>query len=253
MRRLRVLMSREEIVEERLPNSAVVVIDVFMATTTLLTILENGASGVFPVASLEEGEAVSRRLDASRLLKGGEQDALMIEGYDCGPFPEEYPPEVVSGKEVVFLTTNGTRAIGKAASAKGLLIGSLRNAPAVARHLQETDPGSIYIICAGSGGRFTLEDFLGAVTILSYMDTSGWRKNDGAWLALDFADRYREKTMEVLKQSRAGRWFFKHDRIDTFEFVGDVGASELLAEVKEGRMWRMESKDHPPYGALGAR
>ncbi len=59
--------------------------------------------------------------------------------------------------------------------------------------------------------------------------------------------------MEVLKQSRAGRWFFKHDRMDTFEFVGDVGASELLAEVKEGRMWRMESKDHPPCGALGAR
>lgn len=70
MRRLRVLMSREEIVEERLSNSAVVVIDVFMATTTLLTILENGARGVFPVASLEVGEAVSRRLDASRLLKG---------------------------------------------------------------------------------------------------------------------------------------------------------------------------------------
>lgn len=177
----------------------------------------------------------------------------MIEGYDCGPFPEEYPPEVVSGKEVVFLTTNGTRAIGKAAPAKGLLIGSLRNAPAVARHLQETDPDSIYIICAGSGGRFTLEDFLGAATILSYMDTSGWRKNDGAWLALDFADRYREKTMEVLKQSRAGRWFFKHDRMGTFEFVGDVGASELLAEVREGRMRRMESKDDPPCGALGAR
>ena len=110
IRWLRVLMSREEIVEERLPNSAVVVIDVFMATTTtLLTILENGARGVFPVASLEEGEAVSRRLDASRLLKGGEEDALMIEDYDCGPFPEEYPPEVVSGKDVVFLTTNGAR------------------------------------------------------------------------------------------------------------------------------------------------
>ncbi len=152
MRRLRVLMSREEIVEERLPNSTVVVIDVFMATTTLLTILENGARVVFPVASLEEGEAMSRRLDASRLLKGGEQDALMIEGYDCGPFPEEYPPEMVSGKDVVYLTTNGTRAIGKAAPAKGLLIGSLRNAPAVARHLQETGPDSIYIICAGSGG-----------------------------------------------------------------------------------------------------
>ncbi len=152
----------------------------------------------------------------------------------------------------MVLTTNGTRAIGKAATAKELLIGSLRNTPAVARHLQETDPDSIYIIYAGSGALHP-GGLPGAVTILSYIDTSGWRKNDGAWLALDFVERYRKKTMEILKQSRAGRWFFKQDCMETFEFVGDMGASELLAEVKEGRMQRVESKDDPPRGAPGVR
>ena len=41
-------MTRQEISPERLPGSTVVVFDVFMATTTLLTILENGARKRLP-------------------------------------------------------------------------------------------------------------------------------------------------------------------------------------------------------------
>ena len=51
-------MTRQEIVPERLAGATAVVIDVFMATTTLLTILENGARDVYPVASLEEADEV---------------------------------------------------------------------------------------------------------------------------------------------------------------------------------------------------
>jgi 2-phosphosulfolactate phosphatase len=107
-------MTRQEIEAEKLFDATVVVIDVFLATTTLLTILENGARSVLPVASLEEAEEVGEALDRSRLLRGGEQDAEKIEGYDLGPYPEEYTPEVVGGKDVIFVTTNGTRAISSA-------------------------------------------------------------------------------------------------------------------------------------------
>src|SRR3712207_6600080 len=87
MKRLRVLMTREEIVPERLAGATAVVVDVFLATTTLLTILENGARRVIPVASLEEAEEACARLDAPGVLRGGEQDAARIEGYDHGPCP----------------------------------------------------------------------------------------------------------------------------------------------------------------------
>jgi 2-phosphosulfolactate phosphatase len=43
-------MNRKEVVPERLAGATAVVVDVFLATTTLLTILENGARRVFPVA-----------------------------------------------------------------------------------------------------------------------------------------------------------------------------------------------------------
>ena len=235
MKRLRVLLTRQEIVPERLPGATAVVIDVFMATTTLLTILDNGAGGVYPVASLEEADEVAAKLDAAGVLRGGEQDAARIEGYDHGPFPEEYAPEVVRDKDVIFVTTNGTRAIADAAPADTVLLGTLRNAPAVARYLERSETDSIYFVCAGSAGRFTVEDFLGAATILSYMDVEGWHLNDGAWLALDFGGRHMD-VPGALKRSRAGRWFVANDRMDAFDFVADVGASDLVPEVAAGRL-----------------
>ncbi len=236
MKRLRVLLTREEIVPERLPGATAVVIDVFMATTTLLTILDNGAEGVYPVASLEEADEVAAELVASRILRGGEQDAERIEGYDHGPFPEEYAPEVVENRDVIFVTTNGTRAIADADPAETVLLGTLRNAPAVARYLEGSRTDSIYFVCAGSAGRFTVEDFLGAATILSYMDVEGWHLNDGAWLALDFAGRHADNVPGALKRSRAGRWFVENDRMEALDFVADVGASDLVPEVVAGRL-----------------
>ncbi len=245
MKRLRVLMTRQEIEPEKLPDATVVVVDVFLATTTLLTILENGARSVYPVATLEEAEEVGGGIEGTRLLRGGEQDAEKIEGYDLGPYPEEYAPEVVAGKDVVFVTTNGTQAIGAAADARELLIGSLRNAPAVARHLEASGTESVYLICAGSAGRFTVEDFLGAAAVLSCMEVDGWRLNDGAWMARDFMARYRGREPEVLKGGRAGRWFFEHGRVDAFEFVSSVGVSELVPEVRDGQLYRADRAEAP--------
>jgi len=236
-------MTRQEVVPERLSGATAVVFDVFMATTTLLTILENGARGVYPVASLEEADQVKEKLDTGSLLRGGEQDAARIEGYDLGPFPEEYARGVVREKDVIFVTTNGTRAIADAAPADTVLLGTLRNAGAVAHYLEASGTDSIYLICAGAGGRFNLEDFLGAATLLSYMDLDGFELNDGAKLALDSAARHGENVYETLKQSRAGRWFVDNDRMDAFDFVADVGASGLVPEVVGGRLRRADERE----------
>ena len=253
LKRLRVLMTRQEIVPARLSGATAVVFDVFMATTTLLTILENGARDVYPVASLEEADEVAKNLDTGSLLRGGEQNAARIEGYDHGPFPEEYEPEVVGGKDVIFVTTNGTRAIADAAPADTVLLGTLRNARATARYLEASGTGSIYLVCAGAGGRFNLEDFLGAATLLSNMDLAGFELNDGARLALDFAERHGENVYETLRKGRAGRWFVDNDRMEAFDFVADVGASGLVPEVAGGKLRRTSERESPaPLGASDA-
>jgi 2-phosphosulfolactate phosphatase len=236
-RRLRVLTTRHEINPSRLPGSTTVIIDVFMATTTLLTILENGARRVFASGSLAEVDALCGRLDRATLLRGGEQNALPVEGYDCGPYPDEYPPERVRGRDVVYVSTNGTAAIASAAGASRLLIASLRNAPAVAHYLERTQPDSIYLVCAGSGGRLALDDLAGAASILAHMDTSGWRLNDAAWLAQGLGREQR--IPEMLRAARISRWFFENGREDMFRFITAVGASDAVPEVRDGQVMRV--------------
>src|ERR687885_446889 len=140
-------------------------------------------------------------------------------------------------------TPGRTRRRGGAAGAGELLIGCLRNAPAIARHLKASGTESVYVVCAGSAGRFVVEDFLGASAILSHLNEddylNDWRLNDAAWLALDFAGRYTGRELEVLKKSRAGRWFLENGMVEELTFAGDVGASELVAEVTEGRLRRL--------------
>jgi 2-phosphosulfolactate phosphatase len=242
-RQLRVLTTREEVVPERLVGVTAVVLDVLLATTTLLTILENGARGVFPAGSLEEARRVCDGMDAAGLIRGGEQNAVIVDGFDCGPMPDEYPPDRVRGKDVVYVSTNGTRAISRAAGADRLLVASLRNAPAVARHLDATAPALVCIVCAGSRGRFSLEDFVGAGVLLSHMDAEAWQLDDAAWLALDTARRHRDRLPALLGEGRAGRWVVEHDLPALLEYVGSVGASDVLAEVRGGELVRIAARD----------
>jgi len=255
LKRLRVLITWQEIEPEKLPGATVVVLDVFLATTTLLTAFENGARNVYPVASVEEVEEVGGKLDQMSLIRGGEQDAQKVDGYDLGPYPEEYAPRVVGGKDVVFVTTNGTRAIGSADGAGEVLVGCVRNAPAVARYIEESGTESVYVICAGSAGRFTMEDFVGASTILAHLNERGylgeWRLNDAAWMALDFAKCYAGREQEALGEGRAGRWLIENDRAEVLEFAGDVGASEVVPRVVDGRLRVAEDVGGPSASVAG--
>ena len=48
--------------------------------------------------------------------------------------------------------------------------------------------------------------------------------------------RHEGDVRGVLGESRAGRWFAENDRMDAFDFVADVGASELVPEVRAGQL-----------------
>jgi 2-phosphosulfolactate phosphatase len=241
VKRLRVMMTRREIVPERLPGSVAVVLDVILATTTLVTIFENGARKVFVAGSVEESERICASLDPSTLIRGGEQGGFMVENFDLGPLPEEYPPEVVSGKDVVFVTTNGTRALAASSEADKVLVGSMRNAPAIGKYLDSIDTETAYLICAGSRGHFGFEDFAGAAEIIAHMNLENWSLEDSALLALDFAERHGENPLEAVSRGRAGRWFTESYE-EALRYAADVGASEVVPELKDDSL-RMVEED----------
>ena len=234
MKRLHVWLTKEEIVPERLSGSVAVVMDVLLATTTMVTMVERGAGRVFPVASLEEARHLKRHLNSPKLLTGGEEDGVKVEEFDCGPFPDEFPEEVVAGKDVIFLTTNGTRAVRKAHTADKLLLCCLRNVPAVAEYLNACPYDDVFLICAGSKGHFSYEDFMCAGEIVGRLRLTDVKLNDAARFARDMARG--DNVMERLGRGRVGEYFVRYGLDHVLQFVGDIGASTALVEVHDGQL-----------------
>lgn len=233
MKRLKVMMTRREIVPGLLEGSVAVVLDVILATTTLTTILENGAKRVFVADTLEDVERLAEPLDPKTTIRGGEQQGNSVEGYDLGPLPEEYTPEVVAGKDVIFLTTNGTKALAAAHEARQVLVGCMRNAPSVARYLDSLDDvETVYLVCAGSRGNFSFEDYAGAAEIISHMNLDDYSLGDSALLAREFSERHRDDPLAAITAGRVGR-MFDHRMPEVCRFTAEVGASTTVPELKD--------------------
>ena len=143
---------------EELAGWTAVVIDVLRASTTILYALEAGAAEVIPCLEIEDALRIAGSMPRSQVVLGGERGGLPIDGFDLGNSPLEYAPLAVSGKTIVFTTTNGTRAMGQCRQAESVFIGGFVNAAALAERLAARP--RIALVCAGSGGDVTRDDVL---------------------------------------------------------------------------------------------
>jgi 2-phosphosulfolactate phosphatase len=234
MKRVDVWMTKEEIDPQQLEQASVVVIDVCLATTSMLTMLEQGARRVFPVEDVQEARRLVRILGTGQVKTAGEQHGSAVDGFDFGPYPSEFTKETVQGKDVIYLSTNGTRAIRKALAAKELSIACLRNVSAVARDLQRSTNERAILVCAGSNGHISMEDTMCAGLILSRMQLAGIQLNDAAILAKDFAEARPQHPREWLPNTRVGRWFVREGLGHVLDFVGDLDASQTVARLEDG-------------------
>ncbi|MEW4530539.1 2-phosphosulfolactate phosphatase [Maioricimonas sp. JC845] len=149
---------------ETLPGSTAVMIDVLRASTTIVHALAHGAAGVVPRESVEQARQAAAAMPPGTVLLGGERGGEQIAGFDLGNSPLAYTPEVVTGKTIVFTTTNGTRALEKCAGAEQVFVGSFVNRAALLRVLR-ADGRPVHLVCAGTNGHLTAEDILFAGSV----------------------------------------------------------------------------------------
>jgi 2-phosphosulfolactate phosphatase len=186
-----------------LTGRTAVVIDVLRATTTICHALAAGATAVVPCLEIDEARATAAQV-SGRVALGGERRGLRIEGFDLGNSPTEYTPESVGGRTVVFTTTNGTRAMHRAAQAAEILIGAFVNRSAIVRELRGR--GSVDLVCAGTHGAITAEDCLLAGAVVDGLAADAVDLNDQARLARDAWRTVRGGTLAAaLRQCQGGR------------------------------------------------
>src|SRR5512133_3407767 len=114
--KLHVLMKKEELDQERLPGKTVIVLDVLFATSSIVTVLANGASEVLPLLDGDAARAEAGRRAVGSFVLAGELDAVTLEGF-CHPTPLALLREDLAGKPLIYCTTNGTVALEKARGA----------------------------------------------------------------------------------------------------------------------------------------
>jgi 2-phosphosulfolactate phosphatase len=106
---------------------------------------------------VEEARELARRY-SPRALLGGERAGVRIKGFDLGNSPTEHTAERVTGRTIVFTTTNGTKAMQRARQAQRVLLGAFTHLSVLAKQLRAAD--SIQILCAGTQNQITREDVL---------------------------------------------------------------------------------------------
>lgn len=215
-----------------LAGGVAVVIDVLRATTTIVHALAAGCVAVRPCAEVDEARALADGLPAGKVLLGGERGGRPLAGFDLGNSPREYAGPVCGGTTVVLTTTNGTRALLRAAEAERVLVAGFVNYSAVCEQLrQEARP--IHIVCAGTDGAVTLEDTLLAGAFVDFLcEECEVRLNDAGRLAWDCFENHGRVLVGALEVSRGGTQLRQLGYDDDIRAAAQVDQFALVPELR---------------------
>ncbi|MEE8251788.1 MAG: 2-phosphosulfolactate phosphatase [Gemmatimonadales bacterium] len=189
----------------------VLVIDILRATTTMVTALANGARAILSAETADEAMRMAQNLKSDDLLLAGERNLERIDGFTLGISPLEMTSEVVAGKQLIMMTTNGSVALAAVGLGNPVLIAAALNFTAVAQAANEAfeDAGEIVIVCAGREGMFALEDAYAAGRFVQSLITGRGRGavalSDGAIAARELVRRYGDKWRRAISASAAAR------------------------------------------------
>lgn len=163
-----IIISADHIIESKIQEKIVVVIDMFRATSVIITALSNGVKEVIPYLTIEETLENAKKFNRENCILGGERKAVKIKEFDLSNSPLEYTKKIMKDKIVLMTTTNGTRTLAKSISAKRIFIGAMINGSAVAKKLLSINE-EVVIINAGANGNFSMDDFICSGYIINQM------------------------------------------------------------------------------------
>lgn len=215
------------------PDAIVVVTDVLRASSAIVTAFMNGVERIIPVGTLEEAKA----LKDQGFMVAAERDGIVRDFADFGNSPYNFSPERVSGKQIVYSTTNGTNAIHLASSGNQVLIGAYLNLAALAKHIRR-EQKDLLILCAGWKNKFNLEDtlFAGALAQLVLEDDLFSTICDGTNGAIDLYNAAKGDMMGYIsKVAQKGR-LQQNNLDDVIPYCHEIDLTDLIPVLKEDHL-----------------
>ncbi len=225
--------------EKDVRGKACVVIDTLRATSVMVTALNNGCAQIIPVMEVEQAMEIKASMDDGRTILGGERGGLKLTGFDYGNSPLEYTKEAVVGKTLVMTTSNGTQAILKAQGAHTLYMGAMLNATTVAKALMKQKK-DVVILCAGTNGRFSIDDCVTAGYIIDRMIKYKGRQtiklDDLGYVCYELYEQHMDDLDALV--SNAGHYNILKDlgMQDDIDYCLTMDSVNVLPRFEDGRI-----------------
>ena len=153
-------------VPDEMPFGTSVVVDVLRSSSTIIQALSNGARTVIPFSNIQNALRFRPSIPRRSSLLVGERNGITPRGFNYNISPFDMSKENVSGKIILYSSTNLTRVLGKLKRRNNTIIGGIVNAKATAEFLQSED-NDVTIIACGTLQGPTVEDLAGAGAIAS--------------------------------------------------------------------------------------
>lgn len=223
---------------------AIVAVDVFRATTVIVTALACGHP-IYPVSTTEEARAVAERLHDP--LLAGEQAGIKPDGFDFNNSPAAIE-SIPNCRPIVLVTSAGTQLLSEARGATSIYVACLRNMIATAAQLIDAH-GRVALIGAGTHGLPRPEDQYACARIAEMLLTQGYVAEDARteselaqWRGVDVQAMRTSPSAAFLRETGQERDLeFVLSRVDDIDasaiFNGQQvslmlpGAQRLLAEA----------------------
>ena len=234
MRNIEVCLSPALIHLFDLEDKIVVVVDIFRATSTMITGLANGVKSITPVADLE----TCRNFRNQGYIIAGERNGLPAEGFELGNSPLSYLNHAFADKKIAVTTTNGTLAIEKSKPGSAeIIIGAFLNLRATIDYLSAKE-NDVLIHCAGWKGNFNLEDSLYAGALIEALSDYSFNC-DGALALKTLYQSVKSDFGTFLSQASHAKRLQNHNieadidfclSFNRYDIVGKLVGDELVAE-----------------------
>jgi 2-phosphosulfolactate phosphatase len=241
--RIDVLFNGGTTAQHDLHDRVVLVVDVLRASTSIAAALHHGARAVIPFAGVDEAITRARSLERSEVVLAGERKMAPIQGFQLGNSPREFTAELVTGKIVVMTTTNGTAALANSVGAAEVLVGCFANYSAVLAWLRAGARAgkSIVVVCAGTNGRFALEDAICAGRFVRGIARRGITAElgDAANVAAIIDRRMGADLSAVLRDSEHGRALIEAGHGDDVAYCAGIDTHPVVPIYRDRQVVRL--------------
>ncbi len=214
-------------------ESAVVIIDIFRATTTMVSAMYHGANSIIPVAEVEEcirvGEATPNSITA------GERDGWIAPGLQYGNSPSLYAGDFVKDKNLVLTTTNGTRLLFMVKDASKILVGAFPNLSAIVAELKKLDM-PVLLACASWKDRVNMEDSLFAGAVAHHLSEDFDIHCDSALITMGMYREAEKDIYEYLRHSNHFKRLSDRKYQEDIRYATTVNQNPIVCYYEDGKI-----------------